>query len=56
VSTVNNIKEVAKSELHKVATRRKLLLYMDMIRWAMDHVDILIKTIYSHWKTIVGSF
>jgi hypothetical protein len=48
VSTVNKLKEVAKSELHKVAARKKLLPYMDMIPWALDHVDIPNITIYNH--------
>jgi hypothetical protein len=56
VLTINKLKEVAKSELHKVATRPKLLPYTDMIRWALDHVDISTRTICSHQRTIVGSF
>jgi hypothetical protein len=56
VSTINKLKEVAKSELHKVAARPKLFPYTDMIRWALDHVDIPTRTIYNHQKTIVGSF
>jgi hypothetical protein len=56
VLTINKLKEVAKSELHKVAARPKLLPYTDMIRWALDHVDISTRTICSHQRTIVGSF
>jgi hypothetical protein len=48
VSTVNKLKEVAKLELHKVAARKKLLPYMDMIPWALNHVDIPNITIYNH--------
>ena len=47
-STVNNLREVAKSELFKVATQPILFPYIDMIRWALDHVDILTRTIYRH--------
>jgi hypothetical protein len=47
-STVNKLKEVAKSELHKVAARPKLFPYTDMICWALDHVDIPTRTIYNH--------
>jgi hypothetical protein len=54
-STVNKLREVAKSKLHKVTTRPKMFPYTDMINWALDHVDILTITIYSHQKTIVGS-
>jgi hypothetical protein len=56
MSTINKLKEVAKLELHKVAARPKFLSYTDMIRWALDHVDIPSITIYNHQKTIVGSF
>jgi hypothetical protein len=52
----NKLREVAKSELHKVAAWPKLFPYTDMIRWALDHVDILTRTIYSHQKTIFDSF
>jgi hypothetical protein len=30
--------------------------YTDMISWALEHVDIPTRTIYSHQKTIVDSF
>jgi hypothetical protein len=50
------LRQVAKSELQKVATRPKLMLYTDMISWALEHVDISTITIYSHQKTIIGSF
>jgi hypothetical protein len=56
VLTTNNLKEVAKLELHKVTTRPKLLPYKDMICWALDHVDIPTRTMYNHQRTIVGSF
>jgi hypothetical protein len=47
---------VAKSELHRVVAWLKLMPYTDMISWALEHVDIPTRTIYSHQKTIVGSF
>jgi hypothetical protein len=43
-------------EMHKVATRPPLLPYYDMIRWALDHVDIHTRTIISEQKVIVGTF
>jgi hypothetical protein len=55
-STTNKLRQVANLELHKVITRPKLLPYTYMIHWSLDHVDILTRTIYSHQKTIVGSF
>jgi hypothetical protein len=49
-------KTIAQSELHKVATRPRLLPYNDMIGWALDHVDIPTRTIFNSQKVIVGSF
>jgi hypothetical protein len=56
VLNINKLKEVAKSKLHKVAARPKLFPYTDMIRWALEHVDIPTRTIYNHQRTIFGSF
>jgi hypothetical protein len=47
---------VAKSELHKVVAQPKLMSYTNMISWALEHVDIPTRTIYSHQNTIVNSF
>jgi hypothetical protein len=47
---------VVKSELHKVVTRPKLMPYTDMIGWALDHVDIPTRSIFSHQKTFISSF
>jgi hypothetical protein len=55
-STTNNLRQVAKSELHKVAAWPKLMPYTDMISWALEHVDILTRTIHNHQKTIFDSF
>jgi hypothetical protein len=38
-------KIVVQSKMHKIAARPRLLPYYDMIRWALDHVDILTRTI-----------
>jgi hypothetical protein len=43
-------------ELHKIATRPKLLPYTDMIGWALDHVDIPTRTIFNAQKVVVGYF
>jgi hypothetical protein len=42
-----NYKIIAQAELHKIVTRLRLLPYTDMIRWALDHVDILTRTIFN---------
>ena len=50
------LSQVAKSKLHRVAAWSKLMPYTDMISWALEHVDIPTRTIYSHQKTIAISF
>jgi hypothetical protein len=49
-------KIIAQAELHKVATRPSLLPYCDMIKWALDHVDVSTRTIFNSQKVVVGSF
>ena len=49
-------KIVVQAEMHKVAVRPRLLPYYDMIRWALDHVDIPTRTIINEQKVIVGTF
>jgi hypothetical protein len=49
-------KIVAQEEMHKIVTRPQLLPYCDMIRWALDHVDIPTRTIISKQKVMIGTF
>jgi hypothetical protein len=49
-------KIVVQAEMHKVATRPRLLPYYDMIRWVLDHVDIPTRTIISEQGVTVGTF
>jgi hypothetical protein len=49
-------KIIVQEEMHKVASRPRLLPYYDMIRWALDHVDIPTRTIISEQKVTVGTF
>jgi hypothetical protein len=49
-------KIIAQAELHKIATRPRLLPYTDMIGWAPDHVDIPTRMIFNSQKVVVGSF
>ena len=49
-------KIVAQSELHKIATRPRLLPYSDMIGWALKNIDIPTRTIFNSQKVVVGSF
>jgi hypothetical protein len=49
-------KIVAQVEMHKIAARPWLLPYYDMVRWALDHVDLLTRTIFNEQREAVGSF
>jgi len=49
-------KIVIQAEMHKIVARPWLLPYYDMIRWALDHVDIPTKTIISKQKVTIGTF
>jgi hypothetical protein len=51
-----NLRHVAKSELHKLVARPKLMPYTDMIGWALEHVDIPKRSIFNYHKTFVDSF
>jgi hypothetical protein len=42
--------------MHKIAARPQLLPYCDMIRWALDHVDIPTRMIISEQKVTIGTF
>ena len=42
--------------MHKVVARPRLLPYYDMIRWALDHVDIPTRTIINEQGVTVGTF
>jgi hypothetical protein len=49
-------KIVIQSGMHRVAARTWLLPYYDMVRWALDHVDILTRTIMNEQKVTIGTF
>jgi hypothetical protein len=49
-------KYVAQSELHKILVRPRLVLYNDMIGWALQNVDISTRSICNSQKVAVGSF
>jgi hypothetical protein len=49
-------KIVIQAEMHKIAARPRLLPYYDMIRWALNHVDIPTITIISEQKVTIGTF
>jgi hypothetical protein len=39
-SYTTKLRHVAQSELHKIATRPRIMPYNDMISWALEHVDM----------------
>jgi hypothetical protein len=49
-------KIVVQSRMHRVAARPRLLPYYDMVRWALDHVDIPTRTIMNKQRVTVGTF
>jgi hypothetical protein len=54
--TENKLRDIAESELHKIATRPRLMPYNDMISWALEKTDIQTRSILNHQKVVVGSF
>jgi hypothetical protein len=49
-------KTVVQSGMHLVAARPRLLPYFDMIRWALDHIDLPSRTIVNDRRDIIGTF
>ena len=49
-------KTVVQSGMHLVATRPRFLPYYDMIRWALDHIDLPSRTIVNDRRAMVGTF
>ena len=52
----NHLRDIAESELHKVAMHLRLVSYTDMIGWALDKVDIPTRSIQNEKGAIVHSF
>jgi hypothetical protein len=51
-----NYEIVIQLGMHKVVSRRQLFPYYDMVRWALDHVDIPTRTIMNEQKVTIGTF
>jgi len=49
-------KIVSQAEMHKIVARPQLLPYYDMVRRALDHVDLLTRMIFNEQREAVGSF
>jgi hypothetical protein len=56
IDSENHFRDIAESELHKIATRPRLMAYNDMINWALEKVDISTRSILNDQGVIVGSF
>jgi hypothetical protein len=54
--TANKIREIAESELHKIATQSRLMPYNDMISWALEKTDVQTRSILNSQKVVDGSF
>jgi hypothetical protein len=52
----NHCWDIAESEIHKIAACPRLVAYTDMISWALDKVDIPIRSILNDQGYIIGSF
>jgi hypothetical protein len=52
----NKLRDIAESELHKVATCPRLMSYNDMISWALERTDVQMRSILDSQGVVVGSF
>jgi hypothetical protein len=52
----NHLRDIAESELHKIAARPWLMAYNNMIHWALEKVDITTRSILNDQAVVVGSF
>jgi hypothetical protein len=52
----NKLRDIAESELHKVATCPQLMPYYDMISWPLEKIDVQTRSILDSQGVVVGSF
>jgi hypothetical protein len=52
----NHLRDVAELELHKIAARPRLMAYNNMIRWALEKVDIPTRSILNDQGVVAISF
>jgi hypothetical protein len=52
----NHLRDIAESELHKIAARPQLMAYNNMISWALEKIDIPMRSILNDQVVIIGSF
>jgi hypothetical protein len=50
------LRDIDQLEIHKIVTGPRLMMYNDMIGWALENIDISTRSIYNSQKDVVGSF
>jgi hypothetical protein len=50
------IGDISQSKLHKIVGQPRLILYNDMIGWAMGNINIQTRSIFNSQNVVVGSF
>lgn len=48
--------DVTNSFLHRIFARKKILSYIDMVKWIIDNLNIVEMTFLNSTETIIGSF
>jgi hypothetical protein len=52
----DKLRHISQLDLHKIATRLRLMPYNDMISWALENIDVQTRSIFNYQKVVVGSF
>jgi hypothetical protein len=52
----DKLRIIAQYELHKIVVRPRLMLYNDIISWALENIDVQTMIIFNSQKVVVGSF
>jgi hypothetical protein len=52
----NHLRDIAELEIHNIAARPRLMAYNDMISWALEKIDIPMRSILNDQAVIIGSF
>ena len=52
----NTLKDLADSFLHRIAAREQILPYTDVVRWAIEEIPILDRTLSARDGRVFGSF
>jgi hypothetical protein len=56
IDSENHLQDIVESELHKITTCPRLMPYNDMVSWALEKVDILMRRILNDQGAIIHSF